>query len=231
MAGYGSWEDRPWERREGGRDWDRWRREQQERMRREGEPWREREYEGYGGRPGSEGMGYRTYGGGEERWGDRGYPRELREYRPEGDRPWVERGPSSRGREPTRGLVEWEDRGPLEWLGHKVREATGRPGRGPKGYTRSDERIHDEVCERIARSGVDADDVEVKVANREVTLSGTVASREHKWWLENIADDVFGVEEIHNHLRVARPEASERAMAGRTTTTTVERREDPNLRH
>lgn len=82
----------------------------------------------------------------------------------------------------------------------------GRMGRGPKGYRRSDERIQDEVCERIARAGVEADDVEVKVENAEVTLSGSVHRREEKRWLEELAEDVFGVQEVHNHLRVARHE-------------------------
>jgi hypothetical protein len=81
-----------------------------------------------------------------------------------------------------------------------------RTGRGPKGYRRSDERIHDDVCERIARAGIDADEVEVKVVNGEVTLSGSVHRRDEKHWLEDVAEDVFGVQEVHNHLRVLRGE-------------------------
>lgn len=121
------------------------------------------------------------------------------------DRPWVERGPEARraGEDP-RGLVEWEDRGPIQWLGDKIREK--RRSRGPKGYRRSDDRLQDAVCERIARSGIDASDVEVKVENAEVTLTGNVWSRRDKWWLEDLVDDVFGVEEVHNQLRVARIE-------------------------
>jgi hypothetical protein len=61
------------------------------------------------------------------------------------------------------------------------------------------------VCERIARSGVDASEVEVRVEGAEVTLEGTVARREEKRWLEDLAEDVFGVDEVHNHVRVARP--------------------------
>ena len=76
-----------------------------------------------------------------------------------------------------------------------------RLGRGPKGYRRSDDRIHDEVCERIARSGVNADEVEVKVENGEVTLTGTVERREDKWRLESLCDSVFGVDDVHNQLR------------------------------
>lgn len=137
--------------------------------------------------------------------------RDRGEWRPEIDPPWVERGPEARRRNPdTRGLVEWEDRGPLEWLGDRFRETTGR-GRGPKGYQRSDERIRDDVCERIARSGIDADEVEVSVKEREVTLAGTVRSRPDKWRLEELADDVFGVEDVHNTLQVRRTTERERS--------------------
>lgn len=88
------------------------------------------------------------------------------------------------------------------YAGRPEREE-GRVGRGPKGYRRPDERIHDEVCERIARSGVNADNVEVKVENGEVTLSGTVERREDKWHLESLCDSVFGVDDVHNRLRTS----------------------------
>jgi osmotically-inducible protein OsmY len=73
-----------------------------------------------------------------------------------------------------------------------------------------DESILDDVCERIARSGIDADGLEVNVENGEVTISGIVASRVDKWRLEVIADDVFGVEEVHDQVRVARTPPGER---------------------
>jgi hypothetical protein len=226
MAGYGSWEDRPGERREAGREWDRWRGERDERSRpshedeRWFEPrrdWRARE-EWHEPRrdwrePREEWRGEEW--GGRRDWREprgewRGPGEDRRAWRREQDRPWVERGPDVRGREGEgRGMVEWEDRGPLKWLGDRFRGATGRRPRGPKGYTRPDERIHEDVCERIARSGVDAGDVEVKVERREVTLTGTVPHREHKWWIESVVEDVYGVEEVHNRLRVARGEHGE----------------------
>lgn len=105
--------------------------------------------------------------------------------------------------------MERDDRGPLQWLGEKISDAV-RP-RGPKGYKRSDARIHEDVCECIARSGVDAEEVEVKVENREVTLTGTVGSRHEKRRIEDLAEEVFGVEDVHNHLRVV---PQERPAAG-----------------
>jgi len=93
-------------------------------------------------------------------------------------------------------------RGPLERFGEKLREGFRRLGRGPKGFKRSDERITEEVCEHIARSAINAENVEVTVKDGEVTLSGFVEVRYDKRILEDIADDVFGVSDVHNHLRV-----------------------------
>lgn len=154
----------------------------------------------YGGRR----MQGRYGGTGEQRWSGT---------REEMGRPWVERWPDTHEHErvDTKGLIEWEDHGPLEWLGDKLREMKSRRRlRGPKGFKRSDERILDDLCERIARTGIDADGLEVKVENGEVTISGIVASRVDKWRLEVIADDVFGVEEVHDQVRVARTPPGER---------------------
>jgi hypothetical protein len=73
--------------------------------------------------------------------------------------------------------------------------------RGPKGWTRSDDRIRDEICERIVRCGIDAREVELEVNAGEVTLTGTVARRDLKRWIEDIADRVIGVREVHNRIR------------------------------
>jgi len=76
-------------------------------------------------------------------------------------------------------------------------------GQGPKGYQRSDERIHEEVCERLTQHGqLDARDIEVKVERGEVTLSGTVDSRQAKRTAEDSLDSVAGVREVHNQLRI-----------------------------
>ena len=76
-------------------------------------------------------------------------------------------------------------------------------GRGPKGYTRSDDRIREEVCDRLTDDPVvDASDVEVNVSNSEVTLSGTVDSREERRRAEECAERVSGVTHVQNNLRV-----------------------------
>jgi hypothetical protein len=76
-------------------------------------------------------------------------------------------------------------------------------GRGPKGWKRSDERIQDEVSEMLARNpDVDASDVEVLVENGEVTLRGVVEDRGQKRHAEDIVEDIFGVEDVHNELKI-----------------------------
>ena len=76
-------------------------------------------------------------------------------------------------------------------------------GRGPRGYTRSDERIREDVCDRLCEHGfVDAGDIEVRVASGEVTLLGSVPSRQEKRMAEDAAEQVSGVRQLHNELRV-----------------------------
>jgi osmotically-inducible protein OsmY len=76
-------------------------------------------------------------------------------------------------------------------------------GRGPKGWQRSDDRIREDVNERLTdHPDVDASEIEVQVNNGEVTLSGTVEERRAKRLAEDIAESVSGVREVHNQLRV-----------------------------
>lgn len=80
-------------------------------------------------------------------------------------------------------------------------------GVGPRGWTRSDERIKDDVCERLwAHGAVDARDVDVAVTGGEVTLQGTVGSRREKRLAEELVERVGGVRDVHNRLSVRRGE-------------------------
>jgi osmotically-inducible protein OsmY len=91
-------------------------------------------------------------------------------------------------------------------------------GRGPKGYQRSDARISEDVCDRLAESPeVDASNIEVKVENGEVTLSGSVAERGEKRRAEDLIENVSGVREVHNHLRVNRGQGGHDDGVGRTS--------------
>ena len=76
-------------------------------------------------------------------------------------------------------------------------------GRGPKGYRRSDERVKEDVNDRLSDDYyLDASDVEVMVESGEVTLTGTVNSRRDKRRAEDLAESVSGVSNVENRLRV-----------------------------
>ncbi|MDT5293235.1 MAG: hypothetical protein QOJ76_115 [Acidobacteriota bacterium] len=115
----------------------------------------------------------------------------------------------------------WWDRAAdevLSWLGDEdagrrrrtddPREAGRRGegkfrGRGPKNYRRSDERIREEIGDRLTENEwLDASDVEVTVSDGEVILSGTVDSRYAKRLAEHIAESTSGVANVQNNLRV-----------------------------
>lgn len=74
-------------------------------------------------------------------------------------------------------------------------------GKGPKGYQRSDERIHEDVCEALMRDfDLDASDIDVVVEKGIVTLKGEVDSRQEKKLAEHVAENVRGVRDVYNHL-------------------------------
>lgn len=76
-------------------------------------------------------------------------------------------------------------------------------GKGPKGYRRGDARIHEEVCEILKSSPyVDASDIEVEVKEGEVILRGTVSSKAVKREAERIIEDIHGVNDVRNELRL-----------------------------
>jgi hypothetical protein len=84
-----------------------------------------------------------------------------------------------------------------------MRSGEHHRGRGPKGYQRSDERIREDVNDRLTDDPhIDASEIEVTVSNREVTLSGTVNSRFEKRHAEDLAETISGVTHVQNNLRI-----------------------------
>jgi hypothetical protein len=76
-------------------------------------------------------------------------------------------------------------------------------GKGPRGYTRSDERIREDVNDRLTQHGqIDASDIEVGVSGGVVTLNGSVENRDQKRMAEDAIEDIPGVQGVHNQLRV-----------------------------
>lgn len=75
--------------------------------------------------------------------------------------------------------------------------------RGPKGYARTDERLHDDICVRLSdEPWLDLGEVEVHVNDGHVTLEGDVPDRFSKHAIEDIAEDVWGVKDVDNRIRV-----------------------------
>jgi osmotically-inducible protein OsmY len=71
---------------------------------------------------------------------------------------------------------------------------------------RPDERIQDEVSERLAAEpDLSAASIQVNVTDGEVTLAGTVDSAEIRHRAEATAGSVAGVASVLNNLRVRQP--------------------------
>jgi hypothetical protein len=105
----------------------------------------------------------------------------------------------------------------------------GHRGRGPKGYTRSDERIREEVCERLADdSWLDASNIDVRVEGSEVTLSGSVENRQDKHRAERVVEDISGVNHVQNNLRiVSNPITGSGTGFGDSAAAAAARRDEP----
>jgi osmotically-inducible protein OsmY len=89
-------------------------------------------------------------------------------------------------------------------------------GKGPKGYQRSDERIQENINDQLTDDHeLDASNIEVKVEQGEVSLSGSVANRESKRRAEDIAESVSGVKNVENRIKIA-SESSESKSNGST---------------
>jgi osmotically-inducible protein OsmY len=96
-----------------------------------------------------------------------------------------------------------------------MREGEHR-GRGPRGYSRSDDRIREDVNDRLTDDAyIDASEIEVTVSSGEVTLNGTVNSRYEKRHAEDIADHISGVKHVQNNLRVQ--QSGGRGVSGAST--------------
>lgn len=76
-------------------------------------------------------------------------------------------------------------------------------GKGPKGFRRSDERIKEEVNEALEfDSEIDASEIEVAVKEGVCTLTGTISSRQMKRHAEACVENIRGVQDVKNELRV-----------------------------
>jgi osmotically-inducible protein OsmY len=91
----------------------------------------------------------------------------------------------------------------------------GARGLGPQGYKRSDERISDDAHERLTDDAwLDASNISISVSGCEVTLSGTVETREAKHRAERLVENISGVVHVQNNLRLAKANFLTRPTSG-----------------
>jgi osmotically-inducible protein OsmY len=143
------------------------------------------------------GRGRYGYDQGREHWAYARHPRDR-----DDDRGWFDRARDE--------VSAWMgDHDAQRRREHDAAVRADHRGRGPKGYRRSDERIREDVSDRLTDDGwLDASAIEVAVKDGEVTLSGTVHARDDKRRAELLAESVSGVDNVQNNLRLDRgPEA------------------------
>lgn len=76
-------------------------------------------------------------------------------------------------------------------------------GRGPANYTRSNERLLEDACERLTHDRyLNASNINVTADDNEITLDGTVDSRQAKRRAEDCVHDISGVKHVQNNLRI-----------------------------
>jgi osmotically-inducible protein OsmY len=96
-------------------------------------------------------------------------------------------------------------------------------GRGPKGYRRSDDRIKEDINERLTQHpDIDAWEIEVQVSSGEVTLTGTVDDRQAKRRAEDVAEQVSGVKDVQNQIKVKKGDEDQNSEFKKGTTSSSE---------
>lgn len=79
-------------------------------------------------------------------------------------------------------------------------------GKGPKSYKRSDTRILEDVNDVLCEDPyIDASDIEARVENGEVVLTGFVQDKFLKRRAEDLLDQVSGINNVENRLRTRVP--------------------------
>lgn len=90
----------------------------------------------------------------------------------------------------------------------EYKKQTNFIGYGPRGYKRSDDRIYEEVCDKLMRHrDIDASNIGVKVESGIVHLSGKVDSRRVKKLAELVVEDLPGVQDVRNELTIIRKDS------------------------
>jgi hypothetical protein len=91
-------------------------------------------------------------------------------------------------------------------------------GRGPKGWQRSDESVLERVNETLEQHpDIDASEIEVTCARGEIVLRGTVDDRRAKRLAEDAVENLPGVKDVRNEIRVQERQQGQQGEAGQQT--------------
>jgi hypothetical protein len=130
------------------------------------------------------------------------------------DRRWGYNSPQEFRRTPSPDEREYEEdyNAPAYWNYQRDWLEPGPyTGIGPKGYKRSDDRILEDVNDRLTQHAmIDASQIEVEVQEGEVTLNGEVQNRRMKRIVEANVDLIPGVIDVHNRLRLKEKQGKDR---------------------
>lgn len=158
-------------------------------------------YQGYGGYRGES----QGYGGDTGRQAGEGYGRSSGYGNPDNDRYSDDggyRGTSFVSPADTQQSHAGTGRGGMGY-GRTGYSSMGYRGVGPKNYTRSDERLTEDLCERLTQDpDIDASELDVKVVQGTATLQGSVPQRWMKHRAEDLADGCSGVRNVDNRIKV-----------------------------
>jgi len=81
----------------------------------------------------------------------------------------------------------------------------GHRGKGPMNFAYSDEKLRERICEMLADHDlIDPSNVDIQVKSGEVTITGTIEDRHQKRLIEDMVDNVPGVQDIHMSVKVDR---------------------------
>lgn len=117
-------------------------------------------------------------------------------YRHLGDRRWIN--------DPD---AEWEHEQSPRYgyrsMNERMEQARHR-GKGPRSYQRSDQRILEDLNDRLCDDPwLNASDIETSVQDGVVILSGSVEDRAAKRRAEDIVENVRGVKDVENRIRLS----------------------------
>lgn len=90
---------------------------------------------------------------------------------------------------------------PFEMVDYMIDRGLDYRGLGPKGFSLSDDKVREDVCEILARdSEIDASQMEVEVRDGVVFLKGHVDTRQTKRLAELSVENLPGVNDVINQL-------------------------------